>query len=215
MARREGVWAVVGFHPYHASAVDSSALEALRQLIAESPKVVALGETGLDYHNEFSPRADQRRAFERQARLAADLGIPLVVHDREADADTLAILRECRPALPGVVMHCFGSGPAEAEAFAELECHISFAGNLTYPKAQRLRDAVCRVPGHLILAETDAPYLAPQPVRGRRCEPAYVTYTVAALAALRQEPPEAAAARVTRNAARLYRIPLLSGMEQA
>jgi TatD DNase family protein len=178
---RSGVFAVVGVHPYHAEGVDDSALSRLRDLAAH-PAAVALGETGLDYFNEFSPRAAQRPAFERQLALAAELSKPVVIHNREADADCLAILRDHASALPAVVMHCFGSGPESAEAFVELGCFISFAGNLTFPKAQKLRDAAAIVPLDRLLAETDAPYLAPQPRRGKRCEPADVLLTAAELA---------------------------------
>lgn len=182
---RPGVVAVVGVHPYHAGGVDDGALSRLRDLAAH-PAAVALGETGLDYFNEFSPRAAQRPAFERQLALAAELGKPVVVHNREADDDCLAILRDHMPALPAVVMHCFGSGPESAEAFSALGCFISFAGNLTFPKAHRLRDAAAVVPLDRLLAETDAPYLAPQPRRGKRCEPADVLLTAAELARVRQ-----------------------------
>lgn len=209
LAKRPGVRAVVGVHPYHASEVTDAVVSQLRDLVtANSRETVAVGETGLDYYNEFSPRQDQRRAFERHAVLAASLGLPLVVHNRQADDDTLALLREHRAGLPGVILHCFGSGPAEAETFAELNCHISFAGNLTYPRAENLREAARRVPDHLLLAETDAPYLAPQPVRGQRCEPAHVMHTVAALAALRGEPVDSMADRIARNAARVYQVGL-------
>ena len=209
LAKRPGVRAVVGVHPYHASGVTDAVVSQLRELVTANPReTVAVGETGLDYYNEFSPRQDQRRAFERHAVLAASLGLPLVVHNRQADDDTLALLREHRAGLPGVILHCFGSGPAEAETFAELNCHISFAGNLTYPRAENLREAARRVPDHLLLAETDAPYLAPQPVRGQRCEPAHVMHTVSALAALRGEPVDSMADRIARNATRVYQVGL-------
>jgi len=209
LAKHPRVRAVVGIHPYHASSVTDAVINQLRDLSAEyCREIVAIGETGLDYYNEFSPRQDQRRAFERQAVLAAELRLPLVIHNRQADADTLALLREYRSGLTGVIMHCFGSGPSEAEAFAELNCHVSFAGNLTYPRAVNLREAALRVPDHLLLAETDAPYLAPQPVRGQRCEPADVVHTVHALAALRKEPADSMAHRVAQNAARVYRLSL-------
>ncbi|HOV59628.1 MAG TPA: TatD family hydrolase [Candidatus Hydrogenedentes bacterium] len=207
LAARSRVRAVVGIHPYHASLVTNALIEQLRDLVARYPdRIVAIGETGLDYYNEFSPRSNQWKSFEKQARLASELNLPLVIHNRQADADTLALLREYRSGLPGVIMHCFGSGPAEAEAFAALDCHVSFAGNLTYPRAQALRDAARRVPDHQLLVETDAPYLAPQPVRGRRCEPSHVIHTVNALAVLRNEPVETTADRVARNAMAVYRL---------
>lgn len=202
---RPGVVAVVGVHPYHAEGMDDGALSRLRDLAAH-PAVAALGETGLDYFNEFSPRAAQRPAFERQLVLAAELGRPVVVHNREADDDCLAILRDHVPALPAVVMHCFGGGPESAEAFAALGCFISFAGNLTFPKAQKLRDAAAVVPLDRLLAETDAPYLAPQPRRGKRCEPADVLLTAAELARVKGLDAAETRARLAENARRAFGV---------
>ena len=202
---RPGVVAVVGVHPYHAESVDDGALSRLRDLAAH-PAAAALGEIGLDYFNEFAPRAAQRPAFERQLALAAELGKPVVVHNREADDDCLAILRGHMPALPAVVMHCFGGGPESAAAFVELGCFISFAGNLTFPKAQKLRDAAVVVPLDRLLAETDAPYLAPQPRRGQRCEPADVLLTAAELARVKSLEPAEMAVCLADNARRAFGI---------
>lgn len=200
-----GVYATVALHPYHAKDLDDAALETLRAL-ATRPGVVAIGETGLDYFNEFSPRAAQQEAFHAQLGLAAERDLPVVIHNREADADALAILREHAPALPGVVMHCFGSDAACAEACVDLGFYVSFAGNVTFPKAQALRDAAAVVPLDRIMAETDAPYLAPQPRRGKRCEPAYVAHTIAQLAEVKGIEPDAMAEHCANNAAALFRV---------
>lgn len=203
---RPRVYAAVALHPYHATLADEAALESLREL-AVLPGVLAIGETGLDYFNEFSPRAAQAAAFERQLALAATLGLPVVVHNREADDDALALLRPYVDRLPGIVMHCFGGDAAFARRCADLGLYISFAGNVTFPKAARLREAAAVVPADRLLAETDAPYLAPQPVRGQRCEPEHVRYTVETLAAVRGCAAATLAEETAENARRLFRVP--------
>lgn len=200
---RPGIHASVGFHPYRASTFDAAAKERLTEL-ARSPEVIALGEMGLDYYNEFSPRDDQRRCFEEQLALAAELRMPVVIHSRDADEDTGAILREHVPALPACIMHCFGGTPAFAEYCLDLGCYISFAGNVTFPKAEKLREAARVTPPERLLAETDAPYLAPQSVRGKRCEPAHVISTLTFLAALKNMAPEALISQTSHNAAQAY-----------
>lgn len=202
---RDRVYAAVGVHPYHAEAVDDAALERLRSLAA-APGVVALGEIGLDYFNEYAPRPAQRKAFAAQLALASELGLPVVIHNRESDADTHALLAEHMPALSGCIMHCFGSGPEFAEQCVALGCHISFAGNAAFPKAEPLRDAARATPLERLLVETDAPYLAPPPLRGKRCEPQYVQHTGAALAAALELAPENLAAHTTANARALFRV---------
>ena len=200
---RPGIHASVGFHPYRASSFDEKAREKLIEL-ASQPGVVALGEMGLDYYNEFSPRADQRRCFEEQLTLAAELAMPVLIHCRDADEDTGAVLRDHLPRLPGCIMHCFGGSPDFAEYCLSLGCYISFAGNVTFPKAEKLRDAARITPPERLLAETDAPYLAPQSYRGKRCEPAHVISTLAFLAELKDIPAEELIARTSRNAAEVY-----------
>ena len=203
---RDRVYAAAGFHPYHAAQVDASALEQLSRLAA-SEGVVAIGEIGLDYfrYAETTP-AEQRRAFEAQLELAATLRLPVVIHNRDADDDTLAILRNARNRLPGVVMHCFGSNAAFAATCVEQGFHISFAGNVTFPKAEPLREAAALVPIDRLLVETDSPYLAPQPVRGKRCEPAYIQHTAACMAGLKGMTLEEFAEKTTSNAAQLFGI---------
>ena len=202
---RERVFAAVGFHPYSATDVDAAALDTLRQL-AGQPSVVAIGEIGLDYYNEFSPRADQKVAFPAQLELAVALALPVVIHNREADEDCLAILDDYAGALPACIMHCFGSDAACAERCVALGCHVSFAGNLSYPKAQKLRDAALAVPLDRLLVETDAPYLSPQPRRGRRCEPHYVAHTAQVLAEIKDVPVAEIAAVTSSNAETAYAL---------
>lgn len=202
---RPRVHAVVGYHPYHAKRVDEERLAVLRDMAAQ-PGVVALGEMGLDYHNEFSPRVDQQRAFRQQLDLAAELDMPVVIHNRDADEDVGPILEEYAGRLPASVMHCFGSDAAFAERCVALGWYVSFAGNVTFPKAENLREAAMAVPLDRILVETDAPYLAPQPRRGKRCEPAFVEMTARAVAELRGVPFEEFAAQTTENASRLFSV---------
>ncbi len=202
---RPRIHAAIGFHPYYAKDFDEAAAQWLREKTAH-PSVVALGEMGLDYFNEYSPRPDQHRAFEAQLRMACELDLTVVIHNREADDDCLAMLTEFAPQLPGCVMHCFGSGPAFAESCLALGFYVSFAGNVTYPKAQLLRDAAAVVPMDRMLVETDAPYLAPQSLRGKRSEPAHTVMTAQFLAELKGVPYEAFAAETTANATRFYRI---------
>jgi TatD DNase family protein len=205
---QDRVYAAVGVHPYHAQTLDDAAEARLRELAAR-PGVVAIGEIGLDYHNEFAPRPAQHEAFERQLALAVSLGLPVAVHNREADADTLALLEPHMDRLHGCIMHCFGSGAEAARRFVDLGCHISFAGNVTFPKAEALREAAAAVPLDRLLVETDAPYLAPQPVRGKRCEPHFVTHTAEVLAKVKGVPIETLAEATTANARRVYRVPRL------
>jgi TatD DNase family protein len=195
--RFEGVWAALGIHPHRAGGSES--LGELRGLLAH-PRAVAVGETGLDYYRDWSPPDRQRELFDAQLDLARALGKPVVVHSREAAADTLAALARFEGA---VVLHCF-STPELLPAALEHGWYVSFAGNVTYPKALELREAAARVPAERILAETDCPYLAPVPRRGRPNEPALVVHTVAALAAARGEHADELGARIDENAGRLF-----------
>lgn len=201
---RSGVYATVGIHPYYAATADAAGIESLRAMAARRG-VVAIGEIGLDYfkHND-TPRDVQREGFIRQLDLAAELNLPIVIHNRDSDDDLAAILDEHAARLPGGVLHCFSGGPELVERSAAWNFHISFAGNLTFPKAQPLRDAARLVPLERLLVETDAPYLAPQAVRGQRCEPAFVQHTAACLAELKGVTAEEMGAIAARNAARLF-----------
>jgi TatD DNase family protein len=197
--REEGVFAAIGIHPHQAA--DTEPLEALARLV--DGEAVALGEIGLDFFRDYAPRDDQRRVFAGQLRLAADLGKPVIVHSRAADEETGAMLAEFEGV---VVLHCFSSVGLLPVAL-ERGYYVSFAGNVTYPKASDLRDAAARVPAERILAETDCPYLAPQPVRGKTNEPAFVVHTVAALAKTREEDPDELARRIDANAAAAFGLP--------
>lgn len=199
--REEGVFAALGFHPHQAG--EAADLDALRELLAH-PKAVAVGETGLDHYRDYAPHDAQATLFRAQAALAAELGMALVVHTRAADEDTVAVLAGLS-GIP-VVLHCFSSSELLAPAL-EHGWYVSFAGNVTYPKAGDLRWAAERVPAERILAETDSPYLAPQPVRGRPNEPANVLHTLAALADLRGEDIVSLEAQVEANATAAFGLP--------
>jgi TatD DNase family protein len=198
--RHAGVVAALGIDPHRAGVDAAAGVEELRPLLAH-PKAVAVGETGLDGVRAPGTPAEQRRLFDAQLALATELGLPVVVHSRAAVDETLDALAAFSGA---VVLHCF-SEPGLLEAALERRYFVSFAGNVTYPSAGDLREAVARVPADRILAETDAPYLAPQPVRGRRNEPAYLPHTVRLLAEVRGEDAHGLAAQIDENAAAAFR----------
>ncbi len=205
----ENVFAAAGVHPHAARLFDDAVAGRLRELLAGSPRAVAWGEIGLDYHYDHSPRDTQRDVFSRQLRLAREMELPVIIHSREADEETAEVLREAYAGAPRAgVMHCFGGGPALAEAALSLGFYISFAGNVTFKKAEPLREVARAVPLERLLVETDCPFLAPVPLRGRRNEPAYVVETVRFLAALRGLEPEELGRVTSANFARLFRIEL-------
>jgi len=193
--RHEGVFAILGIHPHDAGTVTADDLAALRELLAH-PKAVAVGETGLDWYRDYAPEDAQRRLFAAELELAAELGKPVVIHTRAADDDTLAALAEHAGT---VVLHCF-SAPHMLPTALERGWYVSFAGNLTYKNASDLRVAASQVPLDRLLVETDCPYLAPQPVRGKRNEPAYVVHTLAALAKATSSEEAALRPAIDRNA---------------
>jgi TatD DNase family protein len=197
--RHEGVFAILGIHPHEAGTATDDDLAALRDLHAH-PKALAVGETGLDWFRDYAPRDDQRRLFAAELELAAELGKPVVIHTRAADDDTLADLAGFTGT---VVLHCFSS-PHLLPAALERDWYVSFAGNASFPKAVELRLAATEVPAERILAETDSPYLAPQPVRGKRNEPANVVHTVAALARARGEEPAELERQIEGNASACF-----------
>lgn len=173
---------IVGWHPHNASAGDDAMLGRLREL-ADDPRVGGFGELGLDFHYDHSPRDDQRAWFRRHLELAHELGLPVEIHLREAHDEGLALLAEAGVPEAGCVIHCFTEGPELAARFLELGCHISFAGPVTFKKAEALREAARLVPLDRLLVETDCPFLAPEPYRGRRNEPAFAVLNAAAVAA--------------------------------
>ena len=195
-----GVYAAIGIHPHDAASY-TPADDAWLRALAAHPKVVAIGECGLDYHRNLSPPAAQRRAFAAQIALAGELGLPLVIHTREAADDTLEALRDAGER--AVVLHCF-SIPERREEVVERGYLTSFAGQLTYPKAADLQEAARAIPDDRLLVETDSPYLAPVPRRGRPNRPANVAHTLRFLAGLRGVGVEALDALTTRNAERAF-----------
>jgi TatD DNase family protein len=200
-SRAEGVSAALGVHPHQAGDDDADRLDELGELLADE-RAVAVGEIGLDFYRDYAPRARQRDLFARQLELATGLGKPVVIHMRAAEEETAAML----DAFEGtVVLHCFSS-PELLPVALERGYYVSFAGNVTYPKAANLREAAALVPAELLLAETDSPYLSPQPRRGRPNEPANVVHTVAALAEVRGEDPAALARRLDENAAAAFSL---------
>src|SRR2546423_710579 len=181
----EGIYAAIGVHPHDAKLFDNAAEQRLLDLARRSEQVIAWGEIGLDYHYDHSPRDVQREVFKRQLGLVRALNLPVVIHSREADTDTISILREALAGYqPAGVMHCFGGSLGMAEAAIDLGFFISFAGNLTFKKAEDLRDVARELPLDRLLIETDCPYLTPVPFRGKRNEPARVVETARCLAEL-------------------------------
>ncbi len=201
-AREDGVFAALGIHPHQASDPDAERLAELRGLLA-SEHAVALGEIGLDFYRDHAPRARQQRLFLEQLDLAAELGKPVVVHTRAAPDETAAALAGFAGT---VVLHCF-SEPELLPVALDRGYYVSFAGNVTYPNAEPLRDAARRVPAERLLVETDSPYLAPQPRRCRPNEPANLVHTVAALAEARGDDEGRLTARLDANATRAFSLP--------
>src|SRR5712691_1298997 len=197
----DDVWCSVGAHP-HEAADHAATTAADLAMLAAHPRVVGIGETGLDFHYDHSPRDVQEQVFRAHIAASQLSGLPLIIHAREADDDVARVLREERP--PPGVLHCFSSGRALAEAALDLGFYISISGIITFRNADELRAIVRDVPLERLLVETDAPYLAPVPYRGRRNEPAYVAATAACVAALKGIAPDELAAATTENFFRLF-----------
>ncbi len=198
-----GVWCTVGLHPHNAD--EGATADAIISL-ADSPKCVGIGESGLDYHYNSSPRDAQAVSFREHIRACQATGLPLVIHAREADDDIVQILAEERERggpFP-LVLHCFSSGRALAETAIAMGGYVSFSGILTFPRSQEIREIARDLPAERLLVETDAPYLAPVPNRGKRCEPAMVAATAAVLASVRGLEPAALADLTTANFRRLF-----------
>ena len=205
IARSHGnLWCSVGVHPHNAAEEGVGDPVTLVEL-ADDPAVVGIGETGLDYYYEHSPREAQRDSFRAHIAAARTTGLPLIVHTRDADDDTIGILRECHAegAFPGLI-HCFSTSREVADAALELGMYISVSGILTFNGAEALREIVREVPLERLLVETDAPFLAPAPMRGKRNEPAWVAHTAARLATLMGLSPEELARTTTDNFFRLF-----------
>jgi len=205
-AREAGVWASVGIHPHDAAEADDAALAVIERL-AGSPRVVAIGEIGLDFFRNLSPRETQERTLRWLLALARRVGKPVLIHCRDAHAETLAILDDGHVGEVGGIMHCFSGDVAIARRCLDLGLTISLAGPVTYPNARALPEVARFVPADRLVVETDCPYLPPQGHRGQRNEPAYLVITAARVAELRGETLDAMAARLSANACGLLGIP--------
>ena len=201
------IYTTVGVHPHEAKEVTPAHLETLEKLACH-PKVIAWGEIGLDYFYDHSPRDVQEHVFRQQMELARAAKLPLIIHCRDAWGNCLRVLEEAwKPTGLGGVLHCFTSTLEHAQRGVDMGFMVSFTGNITYPKAQGIRDVAKALPLSNVLIETDAPYLAPQPHRGRRNEPAYVVEVAKALANVRDLDLQEIAARTTENFRRFFRLP--------
>jgi TatD DNase family protein len=204
-AREPDIWASVGIHPHDVKSLTEEWWRELETL-ARAPRVVGIGETGLDYYYDHSPRDEQRTAFRRFIALARAVRRPVICHIRDAHEEAAEILAAENAADVGGVIHCFTGGPADARRYLALGFHLSLSGILTFKTAAPIREAAQEAPLERLLVETDAPYLAPIPHRGKRNEPAYVTKTLALLAELRGISYDEAAAATTANARRLFAL---------
>ncbi|WP_412989545.1 TatD family hydrolase [Pediococcus siamensis] len=203
--RFSGVYAVVGWHPEDAKNYHEPQAATLREQL-QDPQVVALGEIGLDYYETSSPRKIQRRVFEAQLELASELKVPVAIHNRDAFEDTYAILKNAHVETFGGVMHSFNGNPEWLDKFLALGMHISYSGVASYNSAHEVHQSVRQTPSDRLMAETDAPYLAPVPFRGKQNEPAYTLYVVETLARLRDEDPDLTGKLTYENAKAFYRI---------
>jgi TatD DNase family protein len=200
------IWAAVGIHPHDAARIPAGTLEEIERLAASHPRVVAVGETGLDYYYKHSPAAEQQEMLRRFIAMARATRKPLSLHIRDAHPDAVRILTEEGARDVGGVIHCFTGELADARAYVELGFHISLSGVVTFKSAAPIREAAAWVPRERLLVETDCPFLAPVPLRGKRNEPAYITHTAAAVAGLRGEDPFDFATATTANARALFRL---------
>jgi len=202
--KHEGLYATVGIHPHNASQFNENVLDSLKEL-SESPKVVAIGEIGLDYYRNLSPREAQKEAFEAQLFLAEELGLPVVIHDREAHADTLEILSRFKGKIDGI-MHCFSGSKEMAEQCVKSKFYISFAGPVTFPNSRRLHEIAKWIDLNKILLETDSPWLAPYDMRGKRNEPAYIPFIAEKIAKLKGILLDELAEATTQNAKEIFQL---------
>jgi TatD DNase family protein len=207
LAERNGLYATVGFHPHAAEKFTQKGLDELEQLAAAA-SVVAIGEIGLDYFRDLAPRNRQRQAFEQQLHLAAKLRLPVVIHDRDAHDDVAGMLEEHAEDLPGAVLHCYSAGIERAQVYVDQGFFLSVSGQITYRRSEALRATFTTVPIDNILLETDAPYLTPQPVRGKRNEPCFLTHTARQLAELKGMRYDEVCRITSSNAARVFSIEL-------
>jgi len=205
----DNVYASVGVHPHDAKLYDDQAENHLVELVQSSKKVIAWGEIGLDFYYDHSPRDLQIEVFRRQVRKARDLGLPIIIHSRDADEETIELLKaECSGDFHGGIMHCFGGTPEMAKQLMDIGFLISFAGNVTFKKAENLRESAKVVPLDKLLVETDCPFLTPVPFRGKRNEPAFVQHTARFLAEFYGVSFEMLAEQTTRNFLSFFKLQL-------
>ena len=201
------IYAVIGWHPVDAIDCTEQDLQWIEQLAAH-PKVVGIGETGLDYYWDKSPKDVQQYWFRKQIHLAQKLNLPIIIHNRDATADVVQILREENAATVGGIMHCFGGSVETARECIKMNFMISLGGPVTFKNARQPKEVATEIPLDYLLIETDAPYLAPHPYRGKRNEPSYVTLVAEEIARLKQLPVEEVAKKTTENAKRFFKIDL-------
>lgn len=199
------VYAILGVHPHNAREIDEETYPTLRKLCADD-KVRAYGEIGLDFYRNLSPREVQLKRFREQIQFARELGLPIVVHDREAHKETLEILKSEKAENCGGIIHCFSGDYEMAKACIEMGFFISIPGSITFKSAERFQEVIKQIPLQSLLIETDAPFLAPVPFRGKRNEPSYVRYTAQKIAEIKKVSFEKLAEVTTENALRVYRL---------
>lgn len=206
LARRyEGVYAVVGIHPHDAKTLDEKVLQNLYKL-AKEPEVVAVGEIGLDYYRNLSPKEKQKEAFIAQIKLAEEIGKPVVIHDRDAHQDIMDIIKQEKAGKYGGVMHCYSGHLPMAIELMKAGFYISFAGPVTFNNARKTQEVAANIPLDRILIETDCPYLAPEPMRGKQNEPAYVSYIARKIAEIRRKEMDEIAYITSRNAEKIFNL---------
>ncbi|WRS26713.1 TatD family hydrolase [Oscillospiraceae bacterium MB08-C2-2] len=202
-ARYDFIYSSAGIHPQPAGDAPAGWEQALREMVGESPKIKALGEMGLDYHYDFSPREMQREVFEKQLILSKELDLPVIIHDREAHGDTMELLRRHRP--KGIV-HCYSGSAEMVRELVKMELYIGFTGVVTFKNARKTVEAAAAVPLERLLVETDCPYMAPEPYRGKRCDSSMIAQTAQALAAIKGISAQELLDATCENARRVYGI---------
>lgn len=202
----ENVYASIGFHPYDIKDITDKDLEELKDTIQKEKKVIAVGEFGLDYYRDYTPKDKQKYFFERQIEIAKQLNLPIIIHSREAPRDTEKILEKYAPYPASGIIHCFGGDMQMMEKCVDMGFYISFAGNITYPKAENLREIAKKVPLNRLLLETDSPFLAPQKKRGKPNKPSYIYYTRDFVATLLGLTPEELEKITDQNAKNVLRL---------
>lgn len=205
--RYDNIYALVGIHPHHAREADPATYRRLGKL-ADHPKVIGYGEIGIDLFKDYAPVAIQKKVYLKQLHLAKELNLPVIIHDRDAHTEIIAGLQEVGPFPAGGLIHCFSGDKEVAQRFVDLGFYLSIPGVVTFKKALEIQEAAASIPLDRLLVETDGPFLAPEPWRGKRNEPAYTLYTAEKVAELKNISLDELARRTTANAARLFKIPL-------